>query len=232
MGPQYASTALGAYMGVHMTIQLFMLMMQGSYVFSGKDEDVDLLLLKAESTARSRWCYLTETDEEGENIYWWKFEEFFNGGLWRERTERISVANYKALSEEAYDCIVSCLGSSATSKILKGVPKGDGARLLKKLHNAKGSVEHQIERWDLRLERLTLVTMNGWKDFRDEWLEASDGRNNIDELEEDDILSEKVLFRKFYKKLSDVFPLVFSACVCDTAAGGANKMTRLIVEEQ
>ena len=76
MGPQYASTALGAYMGVHMTIQLFMLMMQGSYVFSGKDEDVDLLLLKAESTARSRWCYLTETDEEGADIYWWKFEEF------------------------------------------------------------------------------------------------------------------------------------------------------------
>ena len=65
MGPQYASTALGAYMGVHLTIQLFMLMMQGSYVFSGKDEDVDLLLLKAESAARSRWCYLTETDEEG-----------------------------------------------------------------------------------------------------------------------------------------------------------------------
>jgi hypothetical protein len=140
MGPQYASTALGAYMGVHLTIQLFMLMMQGSYVFSGKDEDLDLLLLKAESTARSRWCYLTETDEEGENIYWWKFEEFFNGGLWRERTERISVANYKALSEEAYDCIVSCLGSSATSKILKGVPKGDGARLLKKLHAAKGGI--------------------------------------------------------------------------------------------
>jgi hypothetical protein len=51
--------------------------------------------------------------------------------------------------------------------------------------------------------------MSGWKDFRDEWLEAEDGRNNIDELEEDDILSEKVLFRKFYKKLSDVFPLVF-----------------------
>ena len=153
MGPQYASTALGAYMGVHLAIKLFMLMMQGSYVFSGKDEDVDLLLLKAESAARSRWCYLTETDEEGENIYWWKFEEFFNNGLWRERTERISVANYKALSEEAYDCIVSCLGSSATSKILKGVPKGDGARLLKKLHAAKGSVEHQIQRLDNKLER-------------------------------------------------------------------------------
>jgi hypothetical protein len=40
------ATALGAYMGVHLTIQLFMLMTQGSYVFSGKDEDVELLLLK------------------------------------------------------------------------------------------------------------------------------------------------------------------------------------------
>jgi hypothetical protein len=49
--------------------------------------------------------------------------------------------------------------------------------------------------------------MNGWIDFRDEWLEATDARNNIDELEEDDILAEKVLFRKFYKKLQDVFPL-------------------------
>jgi hypothetical protein len=131
------------------------------------------------------------------------------------------------MSEEAYDCIVSCLGLSATSKILKGVPKGDGAGLLKKLHAAKGSVEHQIQRWDSKLDRLTLVTMNGWMDFRDEWLESADGRNNIDELEEDDILAEKVLFRKFYKKLSDVLPLIFQSCVCDTAAGGANHLTRL-----
>jgi hypothetical protein len=114
MGLQYEATALGAYMGVHLTIQLFMLMMQGSYVFSGKEEDLDLLLLKAESVARSRWCYLTETVEEGEDIYWWKYYEFFNGGLWPERTERISVANYKAMSEEAYDCIVSCIGSDRT----------------------------------------------------------------------------------------------------------------------
>jgi hypothetical protein len=136
------------------------------------------------------------------------------------------------MSEEAYDCIVSCLGSSATSKILKGVPKGDGAGLLKKLHTAKGSVEHQIQRWDSKLDRLTLtlVTMNGWIDFRDEWLEAEDGRNNVDELEEDDILSEKVLFRKFYKKLSDVFPLIFQSCVCGTAAarwpGGDGRFLR------
>jgi hypothetical protein len=38
MGLQYEATALGAYMGVHLTIQLFMLMMQGPYVFSGKEE--------------------------------------------------------------------------------------------------------------------------------------------------------------------------------------------------
>ena len=96
------ATALGAYMGVHLTIQLFMLMTQGSYVFSGKDEDVDLLLLKAVSEARRRWCYLTELDEEGRDIYWWKFEEFFNDdGLWHERTERISRANWKAMSAGA-----------------------------------------------------------------------------------------------------------------------------------
>jgi hypothetical protein len=40
----YGATALGAYMGVHLTTQLFMLVMQGPYVFSGKNED--LLLLK------------------------------------------------------------------------------------------------------------------------------------------------------------------------------------------
>jgi hypothetical protein len=39
----YGATALGAYMGVHLTIQLFMLMMQGSYVFSSKEEDYWLL---------------------------------------------------------------------------------------------------------------------------------------------------------------------------------------------
>jgi hypothetical protein len=53
--------------------------------------------------------------------------------------------------------------------------------------------------------------MNGWMDFRDEWLESCDGRNNIDELEEDDILSEKILFRKFYRKLGDVFSSCFSS---------------------
>jgi hypothetical protein len=193
----YHVTALGAIMGVHLAIRLFMSMMQGSYVFSGKDEEMDLVLLKAESVARGRRCYLTETDEEGADIYWWKFEELFDNGLWRERAERISVTNYKAMSEEAYDCIVSCLGSSAATKILKGVPKGDGARLLKKLHAAKGSVEHQIQRWDNKLERLTLVAMNGWMDFRDEWLGSAGGRNNVDELEEDDILAEKVLFRNW-----------------------------------
>ena len=58
-------------------------------------------------------------------------------------------------------------------------------------------VDHQIQRWDNKLGRLTLVTMSGWMDFRDEWLESCGGRNNIDELEADDILAEKVLFRKF-----------------------------------
>ena len=170
-----------------------MLMMQGSYVFSGKDEDLDLLLLKAESLARARWCYLTESDEEGADIYCWKFEEFFNDGLWRERTPICTPANYKAMSEGAYDCIVPCLGSSAASKILKGVPKGGGAKLLKKLHAAKGSVDHQIQRWDSKLGRLTLVAMSGWIDFRSEWLEAAYGRNNIDELEEDDILAAECI---------------------------------------
>jgi hypothetical protein len=136
------------------------------------------------------------------------------------------------MSEVAYDCIVSCLGSSSASKILKGVPKGGGVKLMKKLHTAKGSVEHQIQRWDNKPERLTLVAMNGWMDFRDEWLGSAGGRNNVDELEEDDILSEKVLFRKFHKKLSEVFPLIFQSCVCDTAAGGAHRLTRLLVEEQ
>jgi hypothetical protein len=76
-------------------------------------------------------------------------------------------------------------------------------------HAAKGPVDHQIQRWDSKLDKLTLRTMSGWIDFRDEWLEARDGRNNIEELEEDDILSEKVLFRKFYRKLSVGFLLFF-----------------------
>jgi hypothetical protein len=90
----------------------------------------------------------------------------------------------------------------------------------------------KIQRWDSKLDRLTLVAMNGWIDFRDEWLEARDGRNNIDELEGDDIPSEKVLFRNFYRKLSGGFPLGFQACVCDTAAGGPHRLTQDLVEEQ
>jgi hypothetical protein len=38
-----------AFMGVQLSMHIFLWVMQGSYVFSGKEEDVDLLLLKAES---------------------------------------------------------------------------------------------------------------------------------------------------------------------------------------
>jgi hypothetical protein len=41
----YGATALGAIMGVHLAIRLFMLMMQGSYVFSGKEEVLVLVLV-------------------------------------------------------------------------------------------------------------------------------------------------------------------------------------------
>jgi hypothetical protein len=43
-----------ALMGVHLTTQLFVLMMQGSYAFSGKDKDLDLLLL-SESRVSGAW---------------------------------------------------------------------------------------------------------------------------------------------------------------------------------
>ena len=69
---------------------------------------------------------------------------FFNHGMWREKSGAISEANWKAVGNGAYyDCVVSCLGSSTTAKIIKGAPRGGGSELLKKLHAAKGPVGHQ-----------------------------------------------------------------------------------------
>jgi hypothetical protein len=78
----------------------------------------------------------------------------------------MSDANWEAMSYEAYGCVMSCLSTSASAKKLKGVSKGGGTALLKKLHEPKGSVEHRIQRWDSKLDRLTLVGLAGWIDFR------------------------------------------------------------------
>jgi hypothetical protein len=49
-----------AFMGVQLPMQIFMWVMQGSHVlsYSGKEDDVDFLLQKAESLARPRRYYL------------------------------------------------------------------------------------------------------------------------------------------------------------------------------
>ena len=62
----YHVTALGAIMGVHLAIRLFALMMQHSYVFSGKEEDLDLLFIVIESRAcGARAMVLLDGDRRG-----------------------------------------------------------------------------------------------------------------------------------------------------------------------
>jgi hypothetical protein len=50
----YGAPGTCAFMGVQLTMHVFVWMMQGPYVLSGRDEDVDFLLQKAEPLVRSR----------------------------------------------------------------------------------------------------------------------------------------------------------------------------------
>jgi hypothetical protein len=129
----------------------FLWVVQGSYVFSGKNGDVDLLLLKSESLARGRWCYLTEVDGDGAGVYWWEFEMFFYRGMWQEKSGAISDSNWKAVANGANGCVVSCLGSASASaaKNLKGVPNEGwwfGATQ-EATRREKGPVGHLIQRY-------------------------------------------------------------------------------------
>ena len=50
--------------------------------------------------------------------------------------------------------------------------------LVKKLHASKDSIQHQMAKQDIVLERLTLVAMRGWPEYHDKFQEAMKKRNN------------------------------------------------------
>jgi hypothetical protein len=121
-----------------------------SYVFSGKEEDVDFLLLKAKSLARAKTCSLSDGSEASGWISW-RYDQFFEDGMWMTDSIYIVIclrANYKpnrCMSEEAYDCIIHSFSANETAKWLTGIDPGGGCALVKKLHAAKGcSIQHQM----------------------------------------------------------------------------------------
>ena len=96
-----------------------------SYAFSGKEKDVDFLLLKAKSKARAKPCELYDGDEASGWIAW-RYEYFFEDGLWMTPRDDMSAENYKLMSEEAYDCIIQCFSADENAKWLTGIDPGDG----------------------------------------------------------------------------------------------------------
>jgi hypothetical protein len=67
----------------------------------------------------------------------------------------MSAANYKQMSEEAYDCIIQLFSAGENAKWLTGSGPGDGCALMKKLHASKGSIQHQMGKQDMVIDRLT-----------------------------------------------------------------------------
>jgi hypothetical protein len=190
------------YGGMFPIVYLTVLMQ--SYAFSGKEKDVDFLLLKAKSKARAKPCELYDGDEASGWISW-RYDHFFDDGMWMTPHSDMSAENYKLMSEEAYDCIIQCFSADENAKWLTGIDPGDGCALVKKLHASKGSIQHQMAKQDNVLERLTLVTMRGWPDYRDKFQEAMKRRNNVVGMSSSEKLSDATLFRKFYMNLSTVF---------------------------
>jgi hypothetical protein len=75
-----AWTYFRLYGGMFPIVYLAVLM-QPSYVFSGKKEDVDFrLLLKAKSLARAKQCFLYDGDEASGWISW-RYDQFFEDGM-------------------------------------------------------------------------------------------------------------------------------------------------------
>jgi hypothetical protein len=86
------------YGGMFPIVYLAVLMQ--SYAFSGKEKDVDFLLLKAKSLARAKPCSLCDGDEDSGWISW-RYDIFFEDGMWMTPHGDISTENYKLMSEEA-----------------------------------------------------------------------------------------------------------------------------------
>jgi hypothetical protein len=124
------------------------------------------------------------------------------------------------MSEEAHDCIIQCFAADDNAKWLTGIGSEDGCALVKKLHAAKGSIQHQIGKQDIVLERLTLVAMRGWPEYRDKLQEAMKRRNTVVGMSFSEKLSDATLFRKFYMNLSTVFYPVFQTFIIGTCEVG------------
>jgi hypothetical protein len=210
----------------------YLAVLMQSYVFSGKEKDVDFLLLKAKSLARAKTCSLYDGDEASGWISW-RYDQFFEDGMWMTPHSDVSAANYKQMSEEVYDCIIQCFAADENAKWLTGIGPRDGCALIKKLHASKGPSQHQMGKQDMVLERLTLVTMRGWPEYRDKFREAMEARNNVVGMSFSEKLSDATLFRKFYMNLSTVFYTVFQTCVTDTCEDGApeSKPVESVIKE-
>jgi hypothetical protein len=129
---------------------IYLTVLMQSYVFSGKEKDVDFLLLKAKSLARAKRCLLCDGDENNGWISC-RYEQFFEDGMWMVSRSDISADNHRQMSEGAYDCIVQCFGADENAKWLTGI--GSGGARVERLGSAP---EHQIGKQDIVLERLTL----------------------------------------------------------------------------
>jgi hypothetical protein len=90
---------------------VYLAVLMQSYAFSGKEKDVDFLLLKAKPRARARPCELYDGDGASGWISW-RYDIFFEDGMWMTPHGDISAANYKLMmSEEAYGCIIQCFSA-------------------------------------------------------------------------------------------------------------------------
>jgi hypothetical protein len=106
------------YGGMFPIIYLYLAVLMQSYAFSGKEKDVDSLLLKAKSLARAKPCPLYDGDEASGRISW-RYEYFFEDGLWMTPRGDMSTENYKLMSEEAYGCIaciIQCFSADENAK--------------------------------------------------------------------------------------------------------------------
>ena len=197
-------------------MQVLMLGTAPSYSYSGKVEAVDWLLKKARGKARERVCTLRHQGVAGRQI---NYGDFFDIAV---RPNTINAVDWEDMSNVAYDCILACIHDEKLQYLLAGIDAGDGTELMKRLQNVCGNKQQRIDQLDGKIASVSVATLSGWTNCRDQMKTLLQKRNSIPQLQNNEIESDAKQLRQFVTPLATLFPTLFENYVLDSMKDTAN----------
>ena len=108
--------------------------------------------------------------------------------------------------------------------MLAGIGAGNGTELIKRLQNVCGNKQQRIDQLDGKIASMSVATLSGWTNYRDQMKILLQKRNSIPQLQNNEIESDAKQLRQFVPPLATLFPTLFENYVLDSikdaAAGG------------